>query len=140
MTNLPSWLTSLSVGGLAIWGLIEIVKTLIRTFANRGVVRVNAADKLSDSALDLVRQAGDDAKAARDEARAARQDAAESRREASEARREADASRRAAEAIQRDFSRIKSAIMSPYATLDQLRAMVSDPPSSNGTSYTPARP
>lgn len=136
MADWPGWLTTAAqsgAGGLAIWGVIEIIKTI----ANRQVTAATAADRLSDSALDLVRQARDDAQAAWGEARTARQDADSARRDASEARREATEARREAMDMARDMRRIRTAILSPYATLDGLRAMVSDPPSSNGTSTAP---
>ncbi len=138
MSNWPGWLTTVlgsGVGAAFLWGMVEVVKTV----ANRRIREVTAADRLSDSALDLVRQARDDAQAAWAEARSARQDAESARRDASEARREANEARREAMDMARDFRRIKSAILSPYATLEALRAMVSDPPSSNGTTLAPIR-
>jgi len=146
MDDLPGWALQAGTGGLFIWGAIQVAKALIAAVANRKVTdaaahvqEVAATATLNGEALELVRQARDDAKAAWNEAKSARQDADDARRDAAEARREANEARREAQDMARDMRRIKSAIMSPYATLDQLRAMVSDPPSSNGTSYVPVR-
>lgn len=130
MGDWPSWLLGSGVTGAFLYGFAEVVKTI----AGRKVREATAADKLSDSALDLVRQARDDAKSAWTEARSARQDADDARRDASEARREATEARREAMSAVASMRRITTAILSPYATLEGLRAMVSDPPpSSNGT-------
>lgn len=132
MADWPQWVSLLlsgSVGGGFIWGVVEVVKT----FSNRRIRDATAADKLSDSALELVRQARDDAKAAWQEAQNARRDADEARREASEARREATEARRDAMTAAANMRRLTNEILSPYATLERLRALVSDPPSSNGS-------
>jgi uncharacterized membrane protein len=125
MTDWPGWLTTLlgsGIGGAFVWGIVEVVKTI----ANRPLRDAQAADQLSDSALEHVREA-------RDEARQARQEANEARREASEARREAVEARREAMTAVARMRQLVTAIQSPYATIEQLRAMVADPPSSNGS-------
>lgn len=127
MGEWPTWLGGGAVG-IFVYGAVQV----INTFARRKVTQATAADQLSDSALALVRQAGEDAKAARDEARQARQDADSARRDASEARREATDARREAMTAVANMRRIVTAIQSPYASLEGLRAMVTDPPSSNG--------
>jgi uncharacterized protein (DUF3084 family) len=139
MTDWPQWVALIlggTFGGAAIGGIVEVVKTI----ANRKVrdaaatvEQATAADRLSDSALEFMRQAGEDAKEARNEANQARRDADDARRDASEARREATEARRDAMTAVANMRRLTSAILSPYATLEGLRAMVSDPPSSNGT-------
>lgn len=142
MDDLPGWALQAGTGGLFIWGAIQLGKAIIAAFANRKVTDASAriqdataAGRLNDEALELVRQARDDAKAAWEEASRARQDANDARRDAAEARREANEARREAMDMARDMRRIKSAILSPYATLEKLREMVQDPPSSNGTAF-----
>lgn len=128
---MADWLVPLlggSAGMGVVWGIVEIFKTI----ANRPIRQVTAADMLSDSALEQVKQALAAAEEARKEAREARREADEARREANEARREAVEARRDAMNAAANMRRIVTAIQSPYATLEQLRAMVSDPPSSNG--------
>jgi hypothetical protein len=145
MDDLPGLLAA-GTGGAFVWGAIQLGKALINAFASRKLTTANAhiqevaaTAALNGEALELVRQARDDARAAWGEAKSARQDADDARRDASEARREANEARREAMDMARDMRRIKSAILSPYATLEKLREMVQDPPSSNG-SYIPARP
>lgn len=131
MTDWPQWVALLlggTFGGAAIGGIVEVIKTIANRKIRDATVSVEqatAADRLSDSALDHVREA-------RDEARQARQEANEARREASEARREAVEARREAMTAVARMRQLVTAIQSPYATLEQLRLMVSDPPSSNG--------
>lgn len=132
MTDWPGWLQT-ALGSGVVGGFLYGFGVVVRTIANRKIRDATAADKLSDSALALVQQAGKDAKEARDEANQARRDADEARREASEARREATEARRDAMTAVANMRRLTSAILSPYASLEGLRAMVSDPPSSNGT-------
>lgn len=131
MSDWPGWLQGVlgsGIGAAFLWGFAEVVKTI----ANRKLRDVTAADKLSDSALAMVERASTDAREARAEATQARRDADDARREASEARREATEARREAMVAVANMRRITTAILSPYASLEGLRAMVSDPPSSNG--------
>lgn len=116
------------VVGAFVSGAVEVIKT----FSQRKVRAATVVDQLSDTAMEQVKQAIAAAEAARQDAHEARDEAREARREAAEARREAADARREAMDMSRTMSRLKSAILSPYANLDQLRAMVTDPPSANG--------
>lgn len=124
------WTTVLGsgFGAAVIWGIVVITKMLL----NRPMAQATTAEALSGTALKLLEEARDDAKAARDEAKSARQDADSARRDASEARREATEARREAMDSVAEMRRWKSAILSPYATLEKLRDMVGDP-GANGT-------
>lgn len=125
------------VVGAFVSGAVEVIKT----FANRKLTQATAEEKqaatvehLSDTALEQVRQALAAVKEARDEARGARVEADEARREASEARREATDARREAMVAVARMRQLTTAILSPYASIEGLRAMVADPPSQNGSS------
>lgn len=115
-------------GATMIWGIVVIVKL----WFNRPITKAMAADQLSDSALAMVQQAVSDAERARQRAENASADAEQSRRDASEARREANDARREAADVGREFRRLRSAILSPHATLEMLREMVAEP-GANGT-------
>lgn len=93
------------------------VVPLVRGWFERHVTAATAVDKLSDTALEMLRQAKTDADDARIEARGARREANEARREAVEARIEA---MRAAASMRAMID----AILSPYASIDELRKMV----------------
>lgn len=123
-----SWATviaSLVAAVLGGGGSVAIVTALAR----RQVTRVEAASVLNESTLKWASNLMADA----DEAR---RDAGEARREATEARREATDARRAAEDAAREARVLKTAIMSPYASLEGLRAMISDSPG-NGVARVP---
>lgn len=127
-----SWSAFISGGfGVAVVsGLVMIVRAVL----GRPLIQASAAEKVSDTALAHVEQARDDARQAFAEARSARQDAEQARRDASEARREASEARREATDAAREMRRLKSAILNPSITVEQLRAMVSDPPG-NGMAF-----
>ena len=93
------------------------VVAVINAVANRRKVRVEVADRLSDSSLKWVQEF-------QEEAQRARLEASEARREVAEVRRELGDVRREAEALARDLRNLRGAIMSPTATLERLRAMV----------------
>jgi uncharacterized protein (DUF3084 family) len=135
----PVLVAALSGGvvGAFISGVVEVIKTV----SSRKVRAATVVDQLSDTAMEQVKQAiaaaeaaRSDAHEARAEAREARQEAYSARQEAVEARRAANDARREAMDMSRDLSRLKTAILSPYASIEQLRAMVTDPPSANGSS------
>ena len=137
------WVLGSGFGAALIWGAVALIKAIAWLIANRGITKANAeqiraaaAEQISGTAADLVRQIRDDAHAeitrARVEVTEAKNEAVEARREASDARREAVEARREAMDISRDFRRLKTAILSPYATLDQLREMVGGDTGSNG--------
>ncbi len=110
-------------------------------YSRRHVVRAEAADKLAESAIELLNTVKADARA---DLAAMREQAAESRREAAEARREATELRLAIRAATREVEelasylhRITLAIHDPSMTLERLRILVgSGPP--NGTMRLPA--
>lgn len=101
---------------------------------------VDAAADLADSALKLVAAAREEARQYMDLARldvqAARLDAVEARNEAAAARNEATQARREAMFAVATLRSRDLAILSPYATLESLREMVSQGP--NGFGGTPA--
>ena len=121
-----------SFGTASIWGLVAIVRMVL----SRNLNRVIAADRLSDSALELVKAAETSAKEARDEAKNARNEAEQARRDAREARQEATEARREAMDANREFRHLKTEILSPYATVEKLRLIVGDH-GSNGTAAMP---
>lgn len=92
---------------------------LVKGWTERRLTAATVADKLSDTALDLLHQAKQDADDARKEAREARREANEARREAVVARTEA---MRAAATVRH----MVTAILDPYATLEELRRMVQE--------------
>lgn len=136
--------------GAVIYGLALIVRVIVSWISGRPLVQATVAERLNERALKLVEraersadEAQKDAEQARTEAAKTRQEArkeiSEAREEATLARREASDARRAAEDAERTVRALKSAILSPYATLEGLRAMVSEGPG-NGVARTPAAP
>ena len=108
-----NWLTlavSVVAAVLGGGGMAAIVTALAR----RKVTRVEAADLLNESALEF--------------ASTLKADAADARRELGEMRREMGEVRHEAEALAYELRRLRLAILDPFATLDQLRAMVSGGP------------
>lgn len=97
---------------------------LINAFANRKKVKVDAVDQLSDTALEQVRSA-------LEQVALARQDAADARRSATQAWAEAAEARREAMAVAAHLRRLTSEILSPVATIEHLRTLVS-PGTQNG--------
>jgi hypothetical protein len=84
----------------------------INALARRGTVKVEAADMLTDTALEIVTAV---------------------KAEASDARREVAALRQEVHALTTQLHRIRLAIMTPGATLASLRAMVGEGDATNGT-------
>lgn len=125
-----NWSAALSGGlGVAVVsGLVMIVRALL----GRPLIQASAADKLSESALKLIA-------AAQKAAERAESDADEARREATDARREAAEARRSADEAERAVRYFRAAILSPSATLDGLRQMVTDGPG-NGMARIPTQP
>ncbi len=101
---------------------------LIKGWFERKVTAASVVDQLSDTALEMLRQARIDANAIRDEARAevreARTEAHSARLEANEARREAVAARIEAMRAAASMRAMIDAILNPYASLEELRKMV----------------
>ena len=97
---------------------------------------VDAAANLAESALTLVAAAREEARQymdlARLEVQVARMDAAEARNEAAAARNEATQARREAMYAVATLRQRDLAILSPYATLDSLRELVSQGPNGFG--------
>lgn len=122
MSNWTTTLASLLGAGLGGGGLVAVVNA----FARRKVVRVDAADRLSDSALRWVEQFQEEAAEARREAAACRQESIEARREMHLVREEA-------KELAADLHRLRRAILDPNASLERLRAMVGPDGPGNGT-------
>jgi Cdc6-like AAA superfamily ATPase len=97
---------------------------------------VDAAADLADSALKLVAAAREDARQAiellRMDVNSARMEAAEARNEAAAARNEATQARREAMYAVATLRQRDLAILSPYATLESLRELVSQGPNGFG--------
>lgn len=118
------WVTLISAvlaSGLTGGGVVALVNALAR----RRVTKVDAADRLNESTLEW-------AAAVKADAADARRDASEARREAADARREMGMVRQEAEALAKELRQLRLAILDPFATLEQLRAMVGGGGSSNG--------
>lgn len=139
-----------STAGAVIYGLALIMRVILSWLGGRPLVQATVAERLNERALKLVEraeksadEAQKDAEQARQEASKTRQEArleiSEARQEAASARREAADARRAAEDAERTVRALKSAIMSPYATVEGLRQMVAEPPG-NGVARVPAPP
>lgn len=106
--------------------------TLATAFARRRVTRVEAADALAESAIELLTTVKNDARA---DLTAMRADVAEARREAAEGRREAAELRltlraavREAEELAGYLRRLTSAIHDPTMTLERLRVLAGSGP------------
>lgn len=117
------WLTTLVAVCSVLFGGGGIV-AMIQAFTGRKARKAEVADRLSDSSLKWVQEFQEEAAAAREETRQSRLEVAEARREAMEARRELADVRREAEALVRELRELRSAVLSPTATLDHLRDMV----------------
>lgn len=116
MTVTWSTIIGSSFLSVLVWGAVLIV----RAFLGRPIIQANAAVKLNAAALELI-------KAAQHDAESAGREAGEARREAADARREATDARRSAEDAAREVRMIKAAILSPMATIENLRAMIGEP-------------
>jgi hypothetical protein len=106
---------------LASGGFVAIVNT----FANRRKVKVDAADVLSGAALEQVNSMLEQVRSARRDAEGARRDAEEARQSATRAWGEANEARRETMAVAAQLRRLTTEILSPAATLERLREMVS---------------
>lgn len=142
-----SFLTG-SAGTALVWAIV----TLIRVIARRGVVKVQAADQLADSAVQVLQAVRADsekaiAQARRDASDAvaqALQDVTLARRDADDARREANTARSAAEAAVREAEAanallrgLAAEIWAPSPSIERLRLLVggqAPPPSLGGPS------
>ena len=116
---------------------------IVNAFARRSVTKVEAAARLSDSALEIVDQVRSDTRAdvmaARSEAREARTEAAEARREATKARDEAAEAHRQmrvikveAEELAEFLGKVVRWIQSPDMSMERLRVLVSQSGPLNG--------
>lgn len=103
---------------LASGGAVAIVQAV----ASRRKVKVDAADQLSDAALDQLRAVRTDAM---EQIALARRDVEDARRSAQQAWAEAADARREAMAATAQLRRLHSEILSPVATVDHLRTLVS---------------
>ena len=137
-----NWLTlAAAIVSAALTG--GAVVALINAVAGRKARKAEVADRLSDSSLKWVQEFQEETARSRQEATEARQEAAEARREAADSRREAaDARREATEARRqvaelatevRDLRTLRMAILSPTATLEQLRTLAVNGPNMNSS-------
>lgn len=144
-----AWTVVLGGGtaGAVIYGLAMIVRVLVAWRSGRPLVQATVSERLDERALRLVERAEKSADEAQKDAERAREEAAktraearkeitEAREEATLARREAADARRAAEDAERTVRALKSAILSPYATVEGLRQMVAEGPQ-NGIATRP---
>ena len=92
----------------------------INAVAGKRPRQAEVTERLSDSSLRWVEQF-------QEETAAARREATDARREVTEMRRELAALRDDAEKLGRELRSIRSLILSPAATLEQLRAAVAGP-------------
>jgi transposase-like protein len=119
-----NWLTALVTlasillggGGLAV---------IVNAITGRRPRKAEVADRLSESTLKWVEQF-------QEETASARREATDARREVAEMRRELAQLRDDAEKLGRELRSIRSLILSPAATLEQLRAAVAGPGQANG--------
>lgn len=124
-------------GAAIIWATVALLKT----FLSRKLVNADAADRLAGSAVEMIREARDDAAKSIAEVRNnaalsvtnALQDVANARREASEARGEAAEARRAANEARREAEasnlftrRLITELFRPDASIERLRRMVNE--------------
>ncbi len=132
---MSTWLTGLVTlasvlfggGGLAV---------LVNAITGRRPRKAEVADRLSESTLKWVEQFQEEAAAARAEAAASRQESAAARREMDSMRQECAAARREVAQVRDEAERalrsIRLLVMSPHATLDQIRSHVTGPGWLNG--------
>lgn len=134
--------------GAVIYGLTQIVRVIVAWRSGRPLVQATVSERLDERALRLVERAEKSADAAEKDAENTRMEAAkarqearleigEARQEAAAARREAAEARRAADDAERMVRTLKSAILSPYATVDGLRQMVAEGPQNGVASRSP---
>lgn len=124
--------TALLTGGAAVAG--------INALSSRRTRKADVTDRMNDSALKWVEQFQEETHAARAEAAAARTEAAESnaaaRREIDSMRQEVAAARREVAQVRDEAERalrsIRLLVMSPTATIDQVREHVTGPGWLNG--------
>lgn len=135
MDGLGTWAIGLVVAILGSGGISYIVNAI----ANRRVVRVDAVDRLSDSALKWVEQFQEQATAAQVEAARAwavvnqiRQECAETRREVTDARTQLRAVRDEAELLSREIQHIRRLVTEPGMTINRLRDALGVDPKING--------
>lgn len=107
------------------------IAAVITAMGGRKVAKVEAADRLNESTLEW-------AAAVKADAADARRETADARREMAEMRLEMASVRHEAEALAKDLRHLRLAILDPFATLEQLRAMVNPGPG-NGMVRAPSQ-
>jgi hypothetical protein len=134
-----NWLTTIITAVSALLGGGAVV-AIVNALAGRKQRSVDAGGKLSDSALKWVEQFQEETAAARREAAEARTEAASAN---AAARREIDAMRQEAAAARREVAQVRDEaeralrsirllVLSPGATLEQIREHVTGPGWLNG--------
>ena len=110
---------------------------IVNAIARRRLTRAEAADALTDSAIELLRtvkaDAREDMAAMRSELSDARREAAETRREASETRQRIREATIEAEALRDYLTRVVTAIHDPTMTMERLRLLVGTGPPPNSS-------
>lgn len=123
---MSSWTTAViaAVTGLSGGGLVAIVQGLFQ----RRVTRADAADRLTDSAVEWATALKADADSARREAGEAYEAARAARRELTEVHRQMAALADEVEIVTLRLRQWRTAILDPQTTLERLRAMVDAEP------------
>lgn len=124
--NWPTVIASVIAALLGGGGMAAVISAL----AGRKVAKVEAADRLNESTLEW-------ASAVKADAADARRETADARREMAEMRLEMATVRREAEALAQELRKLRLAILDPFATLEQLRAMVGGSGPGNGIAPAP---
>lgn len=118
--------TTIAVVGAVLGGGGTVA--IVNAFARKKLTKADVADRLSDSALKWVNEFQAEATEARREAADMRQEAASARREASEARAEWHQMRlvmqREMQQLVEQIHRVRIAVWSPNATIEQVRAVI----------------
>lgn len=109
------------IGGL---GGLAGVGALVNAIFSRGKTRAEAAQVITGAAVVWMNEFEEEAKAAREEAKVARGESRAARAEARAARTELRTVRDEARALADDLHTLRTAIMSPDATVDSLRLLV----------------
>jgi hypothetical protein len=111
------------------------IAAIVGAIARRRTIRADAAETLTDSALELVAALKADAAAARVDARAAAKDAASARREAAETHRQMVQVRQEAQLLAGRLRQLVRAIHQPDQTIERLRTLVPLAPETTETDF-----
>lgn len=115
-----NWISLLIGGGFGA-SIVGGIVALVKAFLRRPLIKADAADQISQTALNLI-------KAAEKSAEKAETNAAKAEAKADEARKEAADARRCADDAERVVRWIRAAILAPNATVEGLRQLVNEGP------------